>query len=421
MLSCDNTPVTVYLIRVFGCVVYINLKNDTSQKLDDNGKQCFLLGYHGNNGQEIKGYRVSDGNKIYLSRNASFMEMEKFYKIKTTSYNSTIDMIVDTNSENMQNQISTQRVMTSYRESTNHIPSLDSESESSSENELNTEDNGDSELGGVRRSTRTRKQPIRYGTTTNVGEMGTSKQTTFPKANHTRTRVITPPLRFRDQQESEPSIGTTDPDLEPDDAGPADALVIQLKRDVKEPLTYKQAVLTPESSEWLKSMAEEVQSLIENETWKLVPLPAGSKAIGGKWVFKVKRDNMGEIDKLKSRWVALGYTQKLGIDFEETFAPTSHLATIRLFLSIVASEGCVLRQLDIKTAFLYGELESEFNIYMKQPTGFEDKKYPDQVCKLVKAIYGLKQAPRCWYLKLSSWLVANGFCQKLDSRVIMYL
>ena len=120
-------------------------------------------------------------------------------------------------------------------------------------------------------------------------------------------------------------------------------------------------------------------------------LPKGRKAIDNKWVFKIKRKPDGTVDRYKARLVVRGFSQIEGVDFFETFSPVARFDTIRALLSLAVNENLVLKQFDIKTAFLNSNLEEE--IFMKQPAGFEDGS--GRVCKLLKSLYGLKQAPHC--------------------------
>lgn len=167
-----------------------------------------------------------------------------------------------------------------------------------------------------------------------------------------------------------------------------------------EPLSYKQALQSEESTMWKNAMNEEMASLEENNTWTLVDLPRGRKVIDNRWVFKVKRMPNGDIERFKARLVVRGFSQIYGIDYQETFSPVVKFASIRLILAVAAAESLCLRQFDIKTAFLYGDLDEE--IYMKQPDGFSDSS--GKVCRLNRSLYGLKQASRCWNLKFTNFL-----------------
>lgn len=163
-----------------------------------------------------------------------------------------------------------------------------------------------------------------------------------------------------------------------------------------EPESYPEALRMKDSIQWKKAMEDELSSLDKNQTWSLVKLPAGKKALQNKWVFRVK-DEIDGSKRYKARLVVKGFQQKRGVDYNEIFSPVVKMTTIRMVLGIVASEDLHLEQLDVKTAFLHGDLEED--IYMAQPEGFPTVGKENLVCKLKKSLYGLKQAPRQWYLK----------------------
>ncbi|GJT63058.1 putative ribonuclease H-like domain-containing protein [Tanacetum coccineum] len=149
-------------------------------------------------------------------------------------------------------------------------------------------------------------------------------------------------------------------------------------RSVKlEPTSIAKALEDPD---WVDAMQEEMQQFINQQVWKLVPLPAGKHAIGTKWILKNKRDARGIVVRNKARLVAQGHRQEEGIDYDE---------------------------LDVKSAFLYGEIEEE--VYVTQPKGFEDPYFPKHVYRVVKALYGLHQAPRAWYARLSAFLLQHNY------------
>ncbi|GJV90378.1 retrovirus-related pol polyprotein from transposon TNT 1-94 [Tanacetum coccineum] len=156
-----------------------------------------------------------------------------------------------------------------------------------------------------------------------------------------------------------------------------------------EPKTYKDALT---QSCWIEAMQEELNEFERLEVWELVPRPDKVMVITLKWIYKVKLDELGGILKNKARLVARGYRQEEGIDFEESFALVARLEAIRIFLAFAAHMNMVVYQMDVKTAFLNGNLREE--VYVSQPDGFVDKDKPNHVYKLKKALYGLKQAPR---------------------------
>lgn len=180
--------------------------------------------------------------------------------------------------------------------------------------------------------------------------------------------------------------------------------MVQERNDLFEPKNYEEAMTCKNSQKWLEAMLEELRSIEDNDTWKKLQLPPGRKAIGCKWVYKLKTDGQGNVVRHKARLVAKGFSQKFGIDYDEVFAPVARSQTFRLLLSVAGMRGYKVKQFDIKTAFLNGTLEEE--IYMQQPPGFQKG---SEVFKLKKSIYGLKQAARCWNQKLHQVLEENGF------------
>lgn len=157
-------------------------------------------------------------------------------------------------------------------------------------------------------------------------------------------------------------------------------------------------------------MEEEYESLIKMGTWKLVDRPENSRPISCKWVFTIKRDSTGGPIKCKARCVARGFTQRNGIDYDETFSPVVKFTSIRVFLALAASLSLKVYQLDVKTAYLNGEIDKQ--IFMTQPDGFDDQS--GRVLELLKAIYGLKQASCAWSKKLNQVLISLGF-KRLES------
>ena len=143
--------------------------------------------------------------------------------------------------------------------------------------------------------------------------------------------------------------------------------------DVREPKSYSEAKSSSQWSDWEKAFQDEMASLQENNVWDIVPRPKGRKVVNGKWVCKVKGDAEGEIERFKARYVAKGFSQVQGLDYDETFAPVVRLESLRLLLAISANKGWKPRQLDIKTAFLYGILKEE--IYMELPEGCHSSGY----------------------------------------------
>ncbi|GJV27806.1 ribonuclease H-like domain-containing protein [Tanacetum coccineum] len=172
----------------------------------------------------------------------------------------------------------------------------------------------------------------------------------------------------------------------------------------EEPKRISQALRDPA---WVEAMQEELLQFKLQKVWILVDLPKGHRAIGTKWVYRNKKDERGIVIRNKARLVAQGHTQEEGIDYDEVFAPVARIEAIRIFLAYASYMGFMVYQMDVKSAFLYGQIEEE--VYVCQPPGFEDPDHPNKVYKVVKALYGLHQAPRAWYDTLATYLLSNGF------------
>ena len=174
-----------------------------------------------------------------------------------------------------------------------------------------------------------------------------------------------------------------------------------------EPANYKEAMNSPNASKWQESMNEEFETLNKYQTWYLVDRPSGINIVGSRWTYRVKRDNLGLINRYKARLVAQGFSQIPGLDFEETYSPTIRFTSIRLILALACCYNLELRHIDVKGAYLNGKLQDD--VYMKQPEGFVEKGKEHLVCKLNKGLYGLKQSGRVWHQTLRLEMEKLGF------------
>jgi hypothetical protein len=172
--------------------------------------------------------------------------------------------------------------------------------------------------------------------------------------------------------------------------------------DSGEPKCYEEAMEVDTKKKWEQGMKEEMDSLVNNQTWDLVQLLSRKKKLHNKWFYKLKEEDGGE-KRYKARFVIKGFAQKKGIYFDEIFSLVVKMTSIRNILSLVAIEYLHLEQLDVKTSFLRGDLDEE--IYMQQPQGYEVKEKENLVCRLKKRLHGLKKAPRKWYLKFDRFMI----------------
>ncbi|KAL9232273.1 hypothetical protein vseg_007401 [Gypsophila vaccaria] len=221
----------------------------------------------------------------------------------------------------------------------------------------------------------------------------TSTMVAIPPVPRRSGRVFLPPDRY---------IGMVE------ESGREDLLLL----DSNEPATYKGAMTCSDSKLWLEAMQSEIDSMHTNQVWDLVDLPIKVQPLHCKWLYKIKRSLDGQPDIYKARLVAKGFTQVQGLHYEEIFAPVVMLRSIRIILAIATFHNYEIWQMDVKTAFLNGFLEEE--LYMKQPEGFTDPKYPKKVCKLKRSIYGLKQASRSWNHRFDEVIKQNGFTRSVE-------
>ena len=361
--SLDNkTPYEVYRgrkpnlshLRIFGCIGYAKTEKAGLKKLDDRSRMLVHLGTEPGS----KAYRMlnPETRKIIVSR----------------------DVIFDESKGWNWNEISTEggeEFVVSLGDFGNHGISRDVQ-----------RDTGGSEKD-------------------NVEDVITEEEETQEEED--TSEVIA--LRRSDRQSVKPKylddyVNLEDYVLLAEEEG--EMLLLSLN---SEPRTFAEAC---ELKEWITACEDELRSIVKNEVWSLVHLPSGVKPIGLRWIFKIKRNSDGSINKYKARLVAKGYVQQHGIDFEEVFAPVARLETIRLLISVAATNGWEVHHLDVKTAFLHGELNEI--VYVTQPEGFEVKGSEGKVYKLHKALYGLRQAPRAWNNKLNQILQGLKFkkCSK---------
>jgi hypothetical protein len=179
----------------------------------------------------------------------------------------------------------------------------------------------------------------------------------------------------------------------------------------EEPTCFEEAI---QKKEWADAMIAEYQSITKNDVWEIVP--KSKDVVSSKWLFKIKHAANGSIEKYKAIFFAHGFSQKEGINYEETFTPMARYTSIRTIIALTAKMKWKLHQMDVKTTFLNGVIEEE--VYIEQPQGFEIEDMKSHVCRLKKALYRLKQAPRAWYGHIDSFLTSLGFTKsKADSNL----
>ena len=338
-------------LKVFGCACFVLLQPHEHTKLESRSRLCCFLGY----GMEHKGYRCWDPNskRLRVSRHVVFWEHKMFSSMSKFHLSSDGTPLLFTNPSIDLFPDSTD---TSLLPDTPHPSASPSPSSSS----IDT-----------------------------LTESSTLLSPELPAPTAGSAPVPDPPLRQSNRVKT-PSVLLRD------------YVAFSTILSHHEPQSYREASSNPL---WQKAMDDELQALEQNHTWDLVDLPDGKNAMGCKWVYKIKTHSDGSIDRYKARLVAKGFTQEYGIDYEETFAPVARLTSVRSLIAVAAVRRWDLFQMDVKNAFLNGELTEE--VYMRPPPGYQHHSH--QVCKLRRALYGLKQAPRAWFAKFSTIVERFGF------------
>ncbi|CAH9069840.1 unnamed protein product [Cuscuta europaea] len=315
-------------LRVFGCIAYAHVPDQTRSKLDDKSEKFIFIGYD----KHSKGYKLYNPNfkKLIISRDVEFDEEGSW------------DWSI-----------------------------------------------GDKEDYSL-------LPPMEY-----EEEVEENHENTTPPPSPTQAQASSPSSDEREiprMRSIEELYGVTQ------NLNSNDELTLFCLFGDCEPLSFQEAT---RNKKWRDAMDDEIKSIVKNKTWELATLPPKHKAIGVKWVFKIKKNAKGEVEKYKARLVAKGYAQRHDIDYEEVFAPVARLETIRLIIAFAAHNKWKIHQMDVKSAFLNGFLEEE--VYIEQPEGYKVKGQEGKVLRLSKALYGLKQAPRAWNSRIDQYFQANGF------------
>lgn len=384
-------------LRVFGCKAMVFVPKQKRSKFDSKSKECFFVGYS----EQSKAYRLfdfSDG-KVVVSRDVVFFEDEYRQIIATKEINDNyfFDYTAETSSNisKENGDVDCDDVVNDNSvEAESSVVALPSQI-----NEVNNESAIDENAES----------------TLDISE-NFAAESTIIDVSSTDDDTFDSVAEFADENHSvyEPSQAIELPENEEIRRS---SRLAQLPRQnyaefafafcamsSDEPITIKEALSSPNAEKWRNAMNEELNSLQENQTWELVKLPHGRKPISSKWVFKVKRDANGQINRYKARLVIKGCAQRHGIDYSETYSPVVRYTSIRYLFALAAKHDLEINQMDAVTAFLQGNLDED--IYMFQPDGFSNG--TELVCHLKKSLYGLKQASRVWNIKLNDAFIEFG-------------
>lgn len=361
-----DTKPDVKNLKSFGCRALVHIPKQNRNKLNIKADDCVFIGYP----KDTKGYRLLEksSGRIITSRDVRFIESDR---AEGEGFDTLVFPGTDTETPVAQPIIIPFEAADELDELQRNV------------NQGETLSHASSDYVSVKSH--------QSGDTTDLSSLPASPPSSAPS---------TPPASPSASAPSTPPAPPPSYDVTPHEFEEA------------EPRTLEQALKGPHANQWIAAMKEELDSLEQNETWDLEPVPANKKLIGCKWVYKVKANSNGP-DRFKARLVAQGFSQKYGVDYDEVFAPVVKTRTIRTLLSVAGKLNYHVVHLDVKTAFLNGKLTKEV-IYMQQPPGHIHDTHKDWGCRLNKSIYGLKQAAKTWHDTLDEVLKNHGFkaCEK---------
>ncbi|WZY99333.1 hypothetical protein YC2023_071662 [Brassica napus] len=407
-------PALDYL-RVFGCLCFVLKPGEMINKLEARSTKAVFIGYSATQ----KGYKCYDpiARRVLVSRDVKFLEDRGYYEEKnqedlkdlTSDKATTLRIILEglgiSTSQDPRNHTTTPPEVGSP----SHLDHEGGEEheepmQEANQDEGGVENEGEESIGsdGHGHDHGVRQTPSQDEV---VEEQQEEEPVVQPLRRSTRIRKdpsswVNTRVYYNAQAVEHPSQAVCSFAQYPEEHC---AFMVNLEENYI-PRSYEEAIM---DKEWKESVGAEAGAMIKNDTWYESELPKGKKAVTSRWIFTIKYKADGKIERKKSRLVARGFTQTYGEDYIETFAPVAKLHTIRIVLSLAVNLGWGLWQMDVKNAFLQGELEDE--VYMHPPPGLEHLVKRGNVLTLKKAIYGLKQSPRAWYNKLSTTLNGRGF------------
>lgn len=371
-LKSDNTPFELWhgkkpqlkYLKVFGSTVYF-INKTRKTKFDEKSLKGILVGY------EPNGYKVWE------------VVSEKFVKVR--------DVIVDEINFLSSRLVQPEGIMS---ENSNNSDVCKSDKKLKSDSPKQTVSLG--------------PPPNKSVVETDVHKYDSSLQN---RLTLSQNDVTTLDVRRSERIKNLPTISYNENDISVNYLMCAQSLLCQI------PTSYKEIESRSDRNLWENAIKEEINSLVENNTWTLVQKPVNRNIVDCKWIFTIKNDEYGKPLKHKARLVARGFSQEYLIDYNETFAPVARISSFRFILAFANQFNLLVHHMDVKTAFLNGNLEEE--IYMKIPEGVPNVN--NLVCKLNKALYGLKQSARCWFQMFEQALIEKGFRYSSADRCIYIL
>lgn len=413
--------------KVFGCVCFVHDYRNSVGKLDPRAIKCVFMGYS----PTQKGYRCwcPSEHRFFVSMDVTFRENESYYS-PTNETGITLappeeKQEGESNSGGI--RMGSILVPTSGGSSVSSVPSQGEQTNNDCGENNNNSCHGDMQdvMGNSSSSSQIIESPMHVylGTISNtlshVAPVSTNQpsipipqENDLPIALRKPTRSSNIPTRLKDYVGYKHNIANF---ISYKHCSPSFQSFISSLDSISIPTNWKTA---KEDPKWKEAMLEEMRALEKNKTWELVYLPPGKQPVGCKWVFTIKHTPDGKVDRYKARLVAKGYTQTYGIDYEETFAAVAKMNSIRTLISCAVNLDWEIYQMDVKNAFLHGDLQEE--VYMEIPLGFETNQTIGKVLRLHRSLYGLKQSPRAWFDRFRQAMLKMGYSQSNADHTLFF-
>ena len=403
------------LLRNFGCLCFASTHAKDRTKFSPRAVPCVFLGYPSG----YKGYKVLDleSHVVQISLNVVFHE--KVFPFKTSELLSkSVDMFPNTilPMPAPLHFVESMPIMKDGDCSTSMPTTTRSHTHNNASTDRNVVEDVRIESENVSRPKRTTKAPTylsQYHCASLLSNTPLSARLSCPSFTLPPHLCCLIPFSSVTSPSFPPSFKTPYPlssVVSYDRFNPVFQAVVHSYSMEIEPKTFQQAM---KSDKWKKTVNVELEAMEQNRTWDIVSLPVGKNVVGCRWIFTIKYNADGTVERNKGRLVAQGFTQQEGIDYLDTFSPVAKLTSVKLLLSLAAINGWSLNQMDVSNAFLHGDLDEE--IYMRLPQGYTPpagvELSPNPVCRLRKSLYGLKQASRQWYKRFSSVLLGANYIQ----------
>lgn len=406
-------------LKIFGCLVFVHNQNPSKSKLDPRAHKGIFLGYS----PTQKGY------KCYLPNSGkSVVSMDVIFHEHTPYYLQGENREREANRSTLQSSPNLPDLLPDIPIPVSDVPDppvsgFPFQPETAPLNKavpLNPsapQNQATDKFKGMIYSRRHKGSTNQHSQTSNQGEspggteqLGEHTMTCDPQLVTNSSTVVVPdeyylPIALRKGIRTCTTKHPISQFVSYDKISPSYSAFVTKSSNLPIPTRIEDALHDPK---WKEAVLEEMRALEKNNTWEQVVLPSGKRPVGCKWVFTVKYNSDGSLERRKARLVAKGFTQTYGIDYSETFSPVAKLDTVRVLLTVAVNLDWPLYQLDVKNAFLHGDLQEE--VYMYPPPGFGEK-FGRRVCKLKKSLYGLKQSPRAWFERFTRFIKSQGYAQ----------